>query len=226
MILPDYWLPLPSSPADENLHQAFEDLWQAQVAPGKNQFIQYTLPYPRWQFLCYLADEQGLVMHGSPEPDIAVFEPRQSNDLNEFGNQKAVYGANDGLWPMYFAILDRKKHPMSLANACIRLRDPDQKVTGPFYFFSISRGALAQQPWRTGTVYILPKETFVFQQPMHLGPVEVLIPQVASFAEVTPLAKLEVRPEDFPYLAQIRPHDDERLAEYSQALMTGAPWPD
>jgi hypothetical protein len=31
---------------------------------------------------------------------------------------------------------------------------------------------------------------------------------------------------DFPYLAQIGGHEDEPLAEYAQAVMTAAPWPD
>ena len=40
-----------------------------------------------------------------------------------------------------------------------------------------------------------------------------------------PLAKLTVTPEDFPFLTQIRGHDDERLQDYANALQTGAPWP-
>jgi hypothetical protein len=39
------------------------------------------------------------------------------------------------------------------------------------------------------------------------------------------LAKLMVTPEDFPFLTQIRGHDDQRLQEYATALQTGAPWP-
>ena len=60
---------------------------------------------------------------------------------------------------------------------------------------------------------------------MAFGPYQVKIAQLASFEPVVPLAKLSVAPEDFPFLNQIRGHDDERLQEYATALQTGAPWP-
>jgi hypothetical protein len=40
-----------------------------------------------------------------------------------------------------------------------------------------------------------------------------------------PLAKLRVSPSDFPFLSQMLAHDDDRLAEYAQAMQQGAPWP-
>jgi hypothetical protein len=43
--------------------------------------------------------------------------------------------------------------------------------------------------------------------------------------QVNPFARLRVGPRDFPFLAQIGGHDDERLAEYAQAVMAPAPWP-
>jgi hypothetical protein len=58
------------------------------------------------------------------------------------------------------------------------------------------------------------------------GSHEVQIAQLASFVPVQPLAKLTVTPSDFPFLTQIRGHDDQRLQEYATALQTGAPWPE
>ena len=52
------------------------------------------------------------------------------------------------------------------------------------------------------------------------------VPQLASADPVKPLARLQVSPQDFPFLADIRGHDDERLAEYAQAVMAAAPWPE
>src|SRR6185369_887338 len=98
-------------------------------------------------------------------------------------------------------------------------------IHGPYYVFSVSQAALPSQPWRTGTVYLLPRGTFMTQPPMAFGPNEVHIAQLASLEPVQPLAKLTVMPEDFPFLSQIRGHDDERLQEYATALQTGAPWP-
>jgi hypothetical protein len=225
MILPDYWLTRPDLPMDESRQLAFDELLNTALSRGDCPEIQYTLPWPKWQFLCYLADQHNLAMHGSGNPDIALFEPRQSNDLNEFGNQKAIYAASDALWAMFFAIVDRARVG-SITNACVRLAGPDGALLGPYYVFSVSQSALPERPWRTGTMYVLPRRSFIEQQPMSFGPYEVRIAQLASFEPVQPLAKLTVTPEDFPFLRNIRGHDDQRLAEYARALETGAPWPD
>lgn len=50
------------------------------------------------------------------------------------------------------------------------------------------------------------------------------LPQVASLVPVKPYAQLEVAPEDFPFLRDIRGIDDDRLPEYGQAMQAGAPW--
>lgn len=224
MVLPDYWLKRPSPAGDESAQRAFAELLAATLRMGGCPTIDYTLPWPKWQFLCHVADQHAIALHGSGAPDIALFEPRQSNDLNEFGNQKAVYAAADGLWAMFFAVVDRAR-VMSITNACIRLETESGAVHGPLYVFSVSQSALASQPWRTGTVYLLPRTTFMTQQPIPFGSSTVHIAQLASFEAVQPLAKLTVAPEDFPFLRQIRGHDDQRLQEYATALQTGAPWP-
>jgi hypothetical protein len=171
-----------------------------------------------------VADHHDIALHGSGDANILLFEPRQSNDLHEFGNQKAIYAASDGLWAMFFAIVDRER-VNSITNACVRLEDDTGAVRGPLYVFSVSQAALAGQPWRTGTVYLLPRNTFITQPPMAFGSSKVHIAQLASLVPVQPLAKLTVTPDDFPFLLQIRGHDDGRLQEYATALQTGAPWP-
>lgn len=225
MMLPDYWLTRPASTLDESSLSAFDDLLNSTLSVGGCPTIEYTLPSPKWQFLCHLADHHDIALHGSGDSNIALFEPRQSNDLNEFGAQKAIYAASDGLWAMFFAIVDRDR-VASITNACVRLADETGAIHGPYYVFSISQSALPAQPWRTGTVYLLPRSTFTTQPPMPFGPNQVHIAQLASFVPVEPLAKLTITPDDFPFLTQIRGHDDQRLQEYAAALQTGAPWPD
>ena len=224
MMLPDYWLTRPSAQVEERTQIAFDELLNTTLGIGGCPTIDFTLPWPKWQFLCHLADHHNIALHGSGDPNIALFEPRQSNDLSEFGNQKAVYAASDGLWAMFFAIVDRGR-VMSVTNACVRLADETGTFHGPYYVFSVSQSALASQPWRTGSVYILPCGTFTTQPPIAFGSNEVHIAQLASLEPVQPLAKLTVTPEDFPFLGQIRGHNDKRLQEYATALQTGAPWP-
>jgi hypothetical protein len=222
--LPDYWLSRPAPDPRPEVRAAFDRMWDAAVAAGDCPMVEVE-PSLRWQFLCHLADTRGAVLHGSARSDIEVFEPRQANDLGEFGNRKAVYAAGDGIWAMFFAIVDRERVP-SVTNACVRLADAAGHVSPPRYVFSISRSALPLRPWRSGTVYVLPGDTFELQPPLHLGEVEVRIPQLASTVAVRPLARVAVDPADFPFLADIRGHDDDRLAEYAHAMESGAPWPE
>lgn len=224
MMLPDYWLKRPSEACDESTQLAFTELLKTTLSLGGCPTIHIPASWQKWQFLCYVADQHDIALHGSGDPNITLFEPRQSNDVNDFGNQKAVYAAADGLWAMFFAVVDRAR-VMSITNACIRLEEESGVIHGPLYVFSVSQSALANQPWRTGTVYLLPRQPFMTQPPMAFGASKVHIAQLASLVPVQPLAKLTVTPADFPLLPQIRGHDDQRLHEYANALQTGAPWP-
>jgi hypothetical protein len=225
-MLPDYWLQRPKIEIDSQTRSEIDTLFIAVQEAGTNIRIEYTFPVPKWQFLCYLAEQHGVVLHGTGDPNIKVLEPRLSNDLNEFGAQTAVYAARDGLWAMFFAILDRNHYPMATSNACIRLIDEVGQVSEPRYVFSINRSALRQQPWRKGVVHLLPGDTFVNQPSLRFGSYEVRVPQVASLVPVRPFAHLEVIPDDFPFLQDIRGLDDARLQEYGQAMQNGAPWPE
>lgn len=224
--LPDYWLLRPEMDLPEATRQAFDRLLTSVLASGPNAWIDYALPAPKWQFLCYAAEQHRLALHGSGDDGIERFAPRRSHDLHEFGNREAVFAAADGIWPMFYAILDRSRYAMSLSNACVRLVAQDGTVHGPYYVFSISQDALTQQPWRSGTVYLLPRTSFEEQPPIAFGDSQVHIPQLASLSPVIPLARLAVTPDDFPFLAQIRGHDNARLHEVAAAMQTGAPWPE
>lgn len=69
-------------------------------------------------------------------------------------------------------------------------------------------------------------DTFIHQPSLQFGPYEVRVPQLASLVPVKPFAHLEVAPEDFPFVKDIRGLDDARLPEYGQAMQAGAPWPE
>lgn len=228
LVLPEYWLPRPEFVLTETLREAFDDLLdRIRQTPADQQplEIDYRLDAPRWQFLCYASEQGGLALHGSPNRTIRRFEPRQASDLNEFGAQRAIYAASDGIWPMYFAIIDREYFPTALVNACIRVEDAQGRPGPALYVFSVSREALAQQPWVRGAVYLLPRDSFVAQEPFVFGDQRIYAAQLASKQAVTPLAYLPVGAEDFPFLAQMRGHDDKRLPEYAAAMNNAQPWP-
>lgn len=212
--IPGYWLPRPPMTIPAGVRDQFDESLGEALAAGPDRPLDYRLDAPKWQFLCHVAERADYVFHGSGNPGITEFEPRQPRDFTEFGGRRAVFASTDGVWPMFYAILDRERVPMSLCNGCVRFGEE------PRYYFSISAPALERQPWRTGMVYLLPSATFELEPPTgRMRPA-----QAASAAPVRPVAKLAVGPEDFPFLHLIRGHDDQRLAARAAADPTGFPW--
>jgi hypothetical protein len=224
--VPDYLVRRPPMPTDAATLAAFDALFDAAVTAGPAAPIDYRLAAPRWQFICHIADTHDVVLHGSGNAAIPLFEPRQPMDTTEFGNRKAVYAASDGLWPMYFAILDRDRHQMSLVNSSARPLADDGSLGEPCYFFSISATALAKQPWRRGTIYFLPRDSFEPQPAIAFQGARMVVAQWASPEPVRPLAKIAVGHEDFPLLGEIRGHDWTKIAERARADPDGFPWLD
>jgi hypothetical protein len=222
--MPAYWLRRPQLRRDPETVAAFDRLLDQALASGPGRPIDYRLGVPRWQFLCHAADQAKLMLHGSGASGIEVFEPRQPADTSEFGNRCAIFAAADGIWPMYYAILDRERYPMGLCNACVRVCSGTGGLSDPYYFFSISDAALRQRPWRVGMVYMLPGDSFELQPPLTVDGFRIQATQAASPVPVKPVAKLAVGPGDFPFLQQIRGHDDELLHARSAADPDGFPW--
>lgn len=223
--LPSHFVPRPPMPGAEAA-AAFEVLFDRAAAAGPGALIDYRLPWPRWQFISHIIESRRLIAHGSQNGAIERFEPRQSHDAHPFGNRKAVYGASDGLWSMYYAILDRPKHPMLLVNSAMRVELQDASLGDPFYFFSISRPALDVRAFGPGTLYFLPGDSFEAMPPLSVAGQRVHIPQWASLEAVVPLARIGIAPEDFPFLDQIRGHDDAFILERAKADPDGFPWLD
>jgi hypothetical protein len=231
-MLPDYWIERPRMRPSRSTQSAIDELLALGRAAVAERLVDVE-PILRargdvtpWQFLCGLAERRRIAFHGTGDPNIRSFEPREPIDFAPFGHQKAVFATSDPIWAMFYAIVDRERHRVTLNNGCILLMDPEGRPGVPHYFFSITRGALAQRPWRTGYVYFLPPESFVEQPADTYAGHAARVPQLASPVAVTPFARLRVAPGDFPFLAHIRGHDDDRLAEYAQAVMAAAPWPD
>jgi hypothetical protein len=229
-VLPDYWLERPSGSWEGATHAAVEEFLssgQRAATDGPldlDPIVHTAGGVTPWEFLCGVAERREIAFHGTGDPHIRRFEPREPIDFAPFGQQKAVFATTDPIWAMFYAIVDRDRFQLTLNNGCI-LVDVDGRRGLPYYYFSITADALREQPWRTGYVYFLPAETFVAQPAATYAGHRARVPQLASPVAVTPFARLRVAPGDFPFLAQIRGHDDGRLAEYAQAVMTAAPWP-
>jgi len=122
--------------------------------------------------------------------------------------------------------VDRDRYVRSLINACFRVVRTDGVRGDPYYFFSIDDDALPHQPWRSGTIYILPRAGFEQQPRESYRGVDVETAQWASPTPVQPLARMAVSPDDFPFLAQIRAHDMAVVSRRASLNPKGFPWMD
>jgi hypothetical protein len=225
--LPDYWIARPPVRAGRSTEAAVEAFLRLADADGGrgvldvDELLRETRVV-RWQFLCSLAARRRIAFHGTGDPGIEQFEPREPVDFAPFGRQRAVFATSDPIWAMFYAIVDRERHSLTLNNGCLVLEDTGDA----YYYFSVSRQALSLRPWRTGYLYLLPADTFVEQPGAVYAGRPAHIAQLASPVAVTPFARLSIAPRSFPFLDRIRGHDDERLADYAQAVMAAAPWPE
>jgi hypothetical protein len=219
MELPDYWLRPPAS-MEAGDPAEFDAVLDRALAAGPATPIDYALAAPKWVFLQHAVDRGDIVLHGSSNPDIPLFEPRKANDVREFGDRAAVYAAVDGIWPLFFAVLDRSRTPF-IVNAAIRVfTEPEQSL----WFFSVTDSVLADSPWRDGWIYLLPREGFEDDALMDFGGVQIRSLQAANPGPVRPLARLAVTPEDFPLLDRVRAHDDAVTAGRAAIDPSGFPW--
>jgi hypothetical protein len=231
-VLPEYWLERPPLRLDRATESAIDELLSLgrPTDPERlldvDELLRARGVAAPWQFLSGLAERSRIAFHGTGDPGIRSFEPRQPIDFAPFGDRKAVFATTDPIWAMFYAVVDRGSHQLTLVNGCISLLDEADRPGTPHYTFSISRGPLGRRPWRTGYVYLLPAEGFVEQEAGPYAGAVARVPQLASPVAVTPFARLRVGPEDFPFLDRVGGHDDDRLAEYARAMMAAEPWPE
>jgi hypothetical protein len=211
MDIPAYWLKRPEfdfQAVQNELETAFHEA-------SRNGTIA-DLPVPSWVFLIWLTKHKNLLAHGTGDGQINQFVPRQSEDVGWFGNQKAVYAASDGIWAMFYAIMNRPDVPMSINNAAMQLKDPPQDL----YFFSASHTAMRQNPFRDGWVYFFPRDGFSLEP----SPDSYTSHHWASLEPVTPSFRVRVNTTDFPFLELIRSHNDEIIWQRIAQNPNGFPW--
>lgn len=196
-----FFLEAPPLLLDRTREEAFADLFAAQAASGGGGEIPYELPYPKHAFLRYAVAQHEVLLHGSNRADIAVLEPRQQTDYSGRPTT-AIFASGDGIWPLFFAVLDHARFRGSLRNGCFVVGRPGQPERR-FYFFSVTAAMLAQGCWTNGSIYLLPRATFA-----RTDNGRVRFDEWASPEPVRPLGRLAVAPEDFPFLHQVAGHED------------------
>ena len=167
---------------------AFERLVQAVDEAGGAE-VAYDAAAPKHAFFHYLLERRPVLLHGTGDARIERFEPQRQTDYDNAWTN-AVFATDDPIWPIFFATVNRPV-ARSLINACSR------RYGESHYYFSIGTDPKGPDAWRSGWMYVLPRETFR----LHPSGPEWLSP-----VPVRPLARLRVEPADFPFLHDVVQH--------------------
>ena len=188
---------------NEKQRTAFDRLFDSAQESGPNTLIHYDLPYLKSDFLNYLCDWRGFVMHGSPLHDLDTLQPiRKSKDKTEFGNREQIFASPDAMWAMWFAILDKSKYHLT-RNGCVRVGTGLQRIK--YYHFELPKSNRENYPFIEGTMYITRPENFPHKRPFpFLDYLNAEIEEWGSTDPIVPLARIKVQPQDFPYLDRVQ----------------------
>lgn len=157
------------------------------------------VPEPRLDFLRWLAENRPVVFHGSPRDDLQELSTeRRSRDTTAWGNQEAVYASTDPVWAIYFACLRRNGGWTGTRNGSLGLAGGS--LYPRRYFFVHNRGSDSPDRFGPGSLYLLSPRTFVADRPL-AGAIDTA--HLVSHEPVTPLARLDLTPEDFPFRDRI-----------------------
>jgi hypothetical protein len=200
---------------DDDEQQRCERLWAVADHPSRHLDLDLD-GLDSLGFIQWLTANELVIFHGSNDVGIEELLPeRKSMELSDptgRGNRGAVYGTHDGLWAMFFSVMDRVKILGSIRNGV----DSHWSASGDrldLYHFSIHHGLLADRPFTAGALYLLPRDRFTRLSLYPGGPPS---PEWACEEPVRPLGRISVRPEDFPFLGLIGGHDDGEIIEFEE----------
>lgn len=194
-----------------------EWLWAMVDHPSRTIDLELGGVVPH-RFVQWLMAHDLVIFHGSNDAGIEELVPvRRSMELNDAtgrGNRGAVYGTHDGLWAMFFSVIDRQRLKGSIRNgADTHWSDAGDRLD--LYHFSIHHGLLAERPFTAGALYLLPRDRFTRLLLYSEGPPSH---EWACEEPVRPLARISLRPEDFPFLDRIGGHDDGEVIEFEELV--------
>ena len=188
---------------DETRKQIFDMLLDSVLIGNPRVPISYNLAYPKAEFLNYICDWRGFVVHGSPLHDLTMLQPiRKSSDKSEFGNRQQIFASPDAIWGMWFAILDKAKISLT-RNGSVRVGRGNHRVK--YYHFELPKENKEDRPFAEGMLYITRARDFPDKHPYPiLDWFDAEVEEWGSTQPVSPLAKIRISPRDFPYLDKVQ----------------------
>lgn len=187
-------------PAPEE-EEHFEQLWNRLAHPSRPDEID-----PQGVDVCgfvlWLGSHDMALFHGTNRTDATELQPGAWPNVmmgEGEGDDRVVVAYQDGLCSIFAAIVDEATTSRGLRHRVERFHSPDGGHVD-LYHFSLPRQSLGAWPYRSGGVYLLPRERF---SPVPLYPGGPATTEWISHEPVRPLACLTVSPDDFPLRDQV-----------------------
>lgn len=176
----------------------------ARVLSGEGPILEWDLAYPKHEFTRYLVAHHPVLLHGTPRTGVERLEPAEQT-LFDGTSATAVFASDDGIWPIFFATIDRGQYsgPYSLRNAAM-VAGRGGRGAAPLPVLDEPRTAGCRRLVRGRCPH--PATGDVPADGVGGGALSGV-----SDVAVTPLGRLEVGPEDFPFHGRISAH---RLREW------------
>jgi hypothetical protein len=161
-----------------------------------NNPIDYHSNFPKYRFIQYISETRNVLLHGSNHQHIEQFEPRLQT-LYDGKWTEAVFATKDGIWPVFYAILNRSKVLKNFRNGSIR----HTRTKRNYHFYSLDNLSDQDDIWLPGTIYFLEDKTFSGAAGSMLS-----FNEWTSLVAVKPITRLDVDPSDFYYMNQVSIH--------------------
>ena len=213
-------IPLPDCTLTSQEHVAAVALYQSHIVPGGSRELiaSYFDRLPVWKFLEFLVKECPILLHGTHNGAIRSFEPRASQDNVIGGEQARVYASCSGVQACFYAVIDRSalaKIDGSGAICNSYHRSTGNGALREAFQFAVDHRALGHAIWRSGYIYVLPRESFSADHGFS---------QWYSTVSVAPLAIIHVRSSDFVLRDRVRGVDLLAYVTQFQSSPRNYPW--
>jgi len=174
----------PQYAPDAERDRVFARLTEGALA-GDGLVDRAQCPYPVHELLTYLVLERGLLLHGSNDAGLGRLDPHPARD---YGTElDAVVACDDGIWPIFYAVLSRRDGTASVFTACMHA-GPRRRPRRFYMFVVFDDDPRNEETWTSGAVYALPRKGFRREWGN----------EWVSAEPVRPVLRVPVTPEDFP----------------------------
>jgi hypothetical protein len=194
--------PVPKLMVSKEEEKLFDNLFE-NACSSPEKIIKYNLPIPKYKFLHYILKNKSVVLHGSNNTFIHLFEPRDQT-LFDGKRTKAVFASKDPIWSIFYAVFKRESLEGNFRNGCITVNNRQK-----YHFYSLTAQTFYNGPWMNGMIYLLPEKSF-----NHISKKIIKFDEWTCNDSVLPIARIAVAPNDFYFLHKVACHNaNESIAK-------------